>query len=592
MTGRIPDNILDDILSRVDIVELISGYIPLKRAGRNFKANCPFHHEKTPSFMVSGDRQIYHCFGCSAGGNAFGFLMQYERMEFPEAVELLAKKTGVKLPEVQKQDALAVSLSAQLYKVNELTALFYEQFLFSTGGSSAASYLIKRGIKKESVKLFKIGYAADKWDNLIVYLRSKDISLSLLEKAGLIVPKDGGGYYDRFRNRIMFPIFDIKSRVIAFGARLLLDAKDDSQDSRLAKYVNSPETAIYIKGRNLYGLNFSKDSIRDSDCAVVVEGYLDFLIPYQEGLTNIVASLGTALTCEQAQLLKRYTHNVVMVYDPDAAGESATLRTLDIFIEEGMNVKVVSLPLGFDPDLFVRKHGIASLKEKITDAQNLFDYKLKILKTRYNVKEIEGRAKICAEMLPTISKFKNAVLKAGYLKKLSEDLRVPEDALLQELKKVKEDKPYAGVWQQAKEKTPSINATEKLLIKLMLGEVGLINRIKETLEPADFQDERTSRIISVLFDLVSQGKDIEPSKLINHLGDQGMSQVLCESEFMEVPPENRDKIVDDCVRRLKANRLRLRKYQLHEQIEQAQQIGNEARLRELMSEFDNLIKKR
>jgi len=589
MRGRIPDNILDDILGRVDIVELIGGYIPLKKAGRNFKANCPFHHEKTPSFMVSPDRQIYHCFGCGAGGNAFNFLMQHERLEFPEAVELLARKSGVKLPESQKQDPQVASLSAQLCKVNELAAYFYEQALDSALGSAANNYLLKRGVKKETLKIFKVGYAPDSWDALISHLRAKGIGLALMEKAGLIVPKDGGGYYDRFRSRIIFPIFDIKSRPIAFGGRILADSAK-AQD--LAKYVNSPETPVYIKGRNLYGLNFAKDSIRDADYAVVVEGYLDLIMPYQEGLNNIVASLGTALTIEQAQLLKRHTHNAVMVYDPDTAGEMATLRSLDIFIEEGMNVRVVSLPEGFDPDLFVRKHGIAAFKEKIAQAENLFDYKLRILKSRYNFKEVQGKAEIASGMLPTINKFKNAVLRAGYLKKLSEELHIPEDALLQELKKVKEDKVYPQASPVSSRSTMNISATEKMLIKLMLEEAELINRIKDILEPGDFQDERTARIISVMFDLIAQGKEVETSKLISHLADEELSQLLCESQFMEVPPENRDKIIDDCVRRLKADRIKLKKCELHEEIKTAQRLGDEPRLRSLMEEFDNLIRKR
>jgi DNA primase len=584
--GRIPDNILEDILSRVDIVEVVSGFIPLKRAGRNFKALCPFHQEKTPSFMVSPDRQIYHCFGCGAGGNAFNFLMQYERLEFPEAVQTLAKKVGVVLPEAQKEDEKTTSLITQLYKVNELTALFYESNLNSSGGSLAKNYLLKRGINEATIKLFKLGFAADKWDALINHLRNKNIHLSLLEKAGLILTKEGGGYYDRFRNRLILPIFDIKSRVIAFGARVL--------DNTLPKYINSPETFIYIKGRNLYGLNLAKDAVRQNDYAVVVEGYLDFISPFQAGLENIVASLGTALTIEQARLIKRYTHNVVMVYDSDAAGQMATIRTLDIFIEEGMQVKVVSLPQGFDPDLFVRKNGIESFKEKINQAQNLFDYKLRILKSRYNAKDIQAKALICAEMLPTINRFKNAILKTEYIKRLSQELDITEDAILQELKKIKEDRPYLDLGaQELNKKAAQINPTEKLLIKLMLEETELINQIREKLQPGDFQDDKTSRIVSLLFELVDQGKNIEPSKLINYLNDETIAQVICESTLLpEIPAQNKENIVDDCVRRIKKENLRLKKQRLHEQIKTAQSLKDEKQLDRLIQEFHGLIKER
>lgn len=585
MPGRIPENILEDILSKVDIVEVISGFLPLKRAGRNFKANCPFHHEKTPSFMVSPDRQIYHCFGCGESGNAFKFLMRYERLEFREAVETLAKKVGVVLPEFHKQDDKNVNLSTQLYKINELAAFFYENNFNTFEGRKAKDYLIKRGIKEESAKSFKLGFAQEKWDGLINYLRAKSISLSLLEKAGLILAKEGGGYYDRFRNRIIFPIPDIKSRPLGFGARVL--------DDTLPKYINSPETLIYTKGRNLYGLNLSKDSIRENDYAVVVEGYLDFIIPYQEGLKNIVASLGTALTLEQARLLKRYTHNVVMVYDADSAGELATLRSLDIFIEEEMSVKVATLTKGLDPDLFVRKNGINSFKEKIANAENLFDYKLRALKSRYNYRDIEGKAKIAHQMLATLSKIKNAVLKSEYIKRLSQELDIKEDALLQEIRKVKEEKQYSGSLETIKKKALNINPTEKLLIKLMLEEKELIHRIKESLEPADFQDERISRIVSIMFELIEQGKAIEPSFLINYLGDEDISQVICESMFL---PDNsslqhKERVVEDCIKRLKNEKLRLKRQRLHEQINEAQNLGDEKKLHLLIEEFHYLIKK-
>lgn len=585
MPGRIPENILDDILSRVDIVELISGYIPLKRAGRNFKANCPFHHEKTPSFMVSPDRQIYHCFGCGESGNAFKFLMRYERMEFPEAVETLAKKAGVILPEARINNQQAVSLSTQLYKINELACFFYASNLnLSTGQGQAKDYLINRGIKEETIKLFKLGVALDKWDALINQLRAKNISLSLLEKAGLVLSKEGGGYYDRFRNRIIFPIFDIKSRTIGFGARVV--------DSSLPKYINSPETPVYIKGKNLYGLNFARDAIRQNDYAVVVEGYLDFIIPYQEGLQNIVASLGTAFTEEQALLLKRYTDNVVVVYDGDAAGEMATLRTLDIFIEEGINVKVVSLPIGFDPDSFVRKNGIDKFREKTNNAENLFDYKLKILKSRYNIKEIEDKAKISSEMLITVNKFKNAVLKSEYIKRLAEELSVKEDALLEELNKLKDERVGLSLEKVGLKRAININPTEKLLIKLMLQESELINRIRQYLEPSDFQDETTSKIVSTIFELASQGKSIDRGILINHFGDEDILQVISESVFMpEVSMEHKEKIVNDCIQRLKNGKIKLKRQHLHEQIKLAQHLGDDEKLNSLMREFHLLIKK-
>ncbi len=586
MAGLIPENILEDILSRVDIVELIAGYIPLKKAGRNFRANCPFHHEKTPSFMVSPDRQIYHCFGCGESGNAFKFLMRYERLEFREAAEMLAKKSGVIIPETERPSQEA-SISSSIFKANEMAAGFYTEYLHSAAGAVAKNYLLKRGISEESIKLFKLGLAPDKWDGLINFSRAKNISLGVLEKSGLILAKDNGGYYDRFRNRAIFPIFDIKSRVIGFGARMLPGEATENQ----AKYVNSPETAVYVKGRNLYGLNFAKDAIRDADCAVIVEGYLDFLIPFQSGLQNIVASSGTAFTEDQARLLKRYASNVVIVYDPDTAGQAAALRALDIFIQEGLSVKVASLPQGLDPDLFVRSKGIESFKNLINSAEGLFDYKLKVLKSRHDARSAEGKAGIAGEMLPTLNKFPNAVLRSEYIKKLADELMVKEDALWQESGKIKVDFSRASIAPDAK-KVINVSPVEKLLIKLMLEEAELIEHIRQHLEPSDFKNEITCRIVSTMYELSGQGRDLDRNILINHFGQSEVEQVICESVFLpEIEDKQREKVVQDCIQRLKEDKVKLKKQRLHERIRDAQVLGDQQELDRLTQEFHTLIKK-
>ena len=585
MSARIPENLLEDILSRVDIVEIISGYIPLKKAGHNFKTNCPFHHEKTPSFTVSPARQIYHCFGCGESGNAFKFLMRHERMEFPEAVEILAKKAGVILPEQNKPEiARQVSLSSQLYKINELALSFYENNLHAASASASRDYLLNRGITLQTIKEFHLGLAASAWDSLINYLRGKNISLSLMEKAGLILAKDAGGYYDRFRSRIIFPIFDNRSRVIGFGARVM--------DKALPKYINSPETPVYIKGKNLFGLNLSKDYIRDNDFAIIVEGYLDFMIPYQEGLNNIVASQGTALTLEQIRLLKRYTHNVVMIYDGDTAGEIATLRSLDMLIEEGMNVKVAPLPEGMDPDTLVRKEGISSLKLRIQNAICLFDYKLDVLKSRHNLKDAHGKSRIASEMLLTINKFDNAILRGEYIKRLSEEIKIPEHYIIEELNKIKPNAVRTEDGLVTKKSTSGINPAEKLLIKLMLEEKELIERIMQELSPADFADMRTAKIVSVMHDLFTRGKSIEPSILMNYFSEDDASQLVCESMFMpELLGQEREKAISDCIARIKVQRLKSQREHLHIQIKSAQSLGDEQKLNSLIKEFHNLIKK-
>lgn len=583
----IPQNLIDDILNRSDIVEIISGYIPLKRAGRNLKALCPFHQEKTPSFIVSPDKQIYHCFGCQEGGNVISFLMRYERIEFHEAVEILSKKTGVYLPKTEEPANRDSNLL--LYRINELACSFYLNQLSSDQGMPARKYILKRNIKPETEKLFKIGFASDRWSALTDFLRQKNVPLTMQEKAGLIVRKEAGGYYDRFRNRIVFPIFDTKSRVVGFGARILPSAHD-AKDKDLAKYINSPESPIYVKGRLLYNLNLAKQAIMEKDAAIVVEGYLDCITPYQQGCHNIIASLGTAFTSEQARVIKRYTHNVIMVYDADDAGQIATLRSLDIFLEEDMQVRVAVLPEGFDPDSYVLKHGIESFNELMSQGMRLFDYKLELLKSIYNDRETEGKLKISQEMLATINKFKNPILKADYVRRLSEEIDIKEDALILASKDIKD---YAHPFNASRIQKKEINTspTERLLIKLMLEEEELVRDLMGNISPADFKDERISKIVSIMFDLVSQGKKVVTQSLVSCLPGADLSQIICELTFMpEITSEDKNRVICDCVKRIKEQRIKMRKDHLHKEIRLAQDLKDEVRLKELMEEFCRLSK--
>jgi DNA primase len=338
--GKIPENILNEIQDKCDIVEVISGYVSLKPSGRNFKACCPFHHEKTPSFVVSPDKQIYHCFGCNSGGNVFNFIKEHEKIDFIEAVKMLAEKTGVKLPEYRSHDDQESSIVGAVYSVNDVAGNYYYSMLEKSGSSSEASrYKTKRGLDEPVIKKFRIGYADSSWKALLDYLTVRGIKQDTILKAGLIIKGKDNSYYDLFRNRIIFPILDVRNRIIGFGARVM----DDS----LPKYINSPETAVYKKGQHLYGLNFAKADIKERNFAIITEGYLDVITCHQYGVNNAIASLGTALTTEQIRLLKRYTHNVIMLYDSDKAGEMASLRGLDLLLEEDMNVKIATIRIVF-----------------------------------------------------------------------------------------------------------------------------------------------------------------------------------------------------------------------------------------------------
>ncbi len=589
--GLIPEEIIAQVLDRCDIVEAVSSYIPLKRAGRNFKTNCPFHHEKTPSFVVNPDKQIFHCFGCHVGGNVITFVMQQEKIDFPEAVRMLADKAGIVIPQSGSVDTETLSLKDILYSTNGLAADYFNTILATAGGEAteAVKYLKGRAINLETVKKFQLGFAPNKWDGLINHLRGKNINLGIMEKTGLIVTKENReGYYDRFRNRIIFPIFDLKSRCVGFGARAM---QED-----IAKYINSPETAVYTKGNHLYGFHVAKDGIREKDFVIVVEGYMDFIIPFQAGVTNIVASLGTALTVEQIRLLSRYTKNVVMLFDADSAGENAVMRSLDLLIEEGLHVKVAALSSGEDPDSFVRKFGVDSFNERITAALPLFDYKMKILMGRYSHKTVEGKTKIAGDMLPTIGKIPNAVTRFGYIKQLADILSVAQEALLIELQKVSAQ--YSGAESKAVDlklsATLPANAVvaERSLLRLLLENESFILSLEQDIQISDFRDETVRGIISQMMELTRQGQAIKASTFINSLNDQRILQMVSE---LLTSDENmladRDKVYRDCISRIKDHRLKLMRRDLSHQIKLAETSGDESKLEELRQKFNQSIKR-
>lgn len=405
-----------------------------------------------------------------------------------------------------------------------------------------------------------------------------------------MVSKEDGGYYDRFRNRILFPIADIKERVIAFGARVL----DDS----LPKYINSPETPIYSKGHNLFGLNIAKDFIRTSDSLIVVEGYLDMIIPFEAGIKNIVASLGTALTVEQIRLIKRYTSNVIMLYDPDLAGELATLRALELLIKEDMNVKIACIPQGKDPDSYVRNFGSEGLSKVIEEASPIFDYKLKLLLSKYDVNTTTGKDKIIREILPTIKKFENHTTRSEYIKKTAEKLKVDEKALLEDLKKCAEDDYERQETESAAldhYKLTEIPITERMLVKLMLDEIHLVDRLRLVIEPSDFIEEKLKKIVKFIFDFFTKEKEKEykPSLLMNYLGDDEAISIISELATLEIHDcPNKEKLITDCVRRLKRDKILYRCQELHREIEHAQTSGHHDIVDKLILEYNTLIKKR
>lgn len=367
MKGYIPDNKVEEVKNRASIVDLVSEYVTLKKAGRNFVGLCPFHKEKTPSFTVTPDRQMFYCFGCGEGGGVFTFLMKIAQMTYPEAVRHLAKKTGVVIHErISQKERQEDSRREQLIRINETAAGHYVRNLVSPSGKEALAYLRKRGVREETIKAFRLGLAANGWHHLRDFLEKEKASLENAEQAGLLVPGKDGHLYDRFRDRLMFPVEDLSGRVIAFGGRIMGAGEP--------KYLNSPESDVYVKGRNLYALNRAKDAIRRQGYAILVEGYFDLISLWNAGITHVVATLGTALTKDQIELICRYTTHVVVLFDPDEAGRKALTRSLELFLAGNLSARALVLPEGLDPDDYVRAHGSDRLLELINGAPSLVDY--------------------------------------------------------------------------------------------------------------------------------------------------------------------------------------------------------------------------
>ncbi|MDD4183173.1 MAG: DNA primase [Candidatus Omnitrophica bacterium] len=574
----IPQSFIDDIQTRTDIVEVISSYIPLKRAGRNFKANCPFHGEKTPSFMISPQKQIFHCFGCGEGGGVIQFLMMHEKMTFVEAVELLAKRLGIEIPHQSLEKDRFKNI---LYNCLDEASLFYHKALLEEScAKPIIAYLNKRGITLETIKKFRIGYSLGR-NSLIDYMRKKNFTLEILEKSSLAISQ-GEAYRDLFRERVMFPIFDIRSRVIGFGARTWREG------DTAPKYINSIENQVYSKRDHLFGFNFSKDDIAKADCAIVVEGYLDMIMPHVSGIKNIVASLGTALTVEQIRLIRRYTNNVTLVYDSDKAGQMATLRALDLLLENDLKVRVVSLPQGFDPDSLVRAKPKEESMRVFSDKKDFFDYKVSILSKMYDMESIEGKTKIAQEMFSTLNKLNSEIEKYEYIKKLSFVLRIKEEILIAEFKKIFPDKKEAKTQQTANlQPKETFSIAEKIILKFMFSNKKAFPLIRKNLREEDFSYPLARKTVSYFLKNYNDSTDMTCNKILGAIEDKEVSGFISKILLEEdVPLEG--EIFKSCILKLRQRRARLSMDKLKLDIKEAEVKGEKDRLKVLINKFDKI----
>ena len=466
---------IEEIRSKIDLVAFISESIPLKKAGRNFKGLCPFHAEKTPSFIVSPERQIWHCFGCGAGGDVFGFLMQTERIEFGEALRLLAKKAGVILKTYQPTKSEAEK--EKFYQINHLASEFFHYLLLNHRvGERALNYILQRGITKESLETFKIGYSPSMWDGLQKYLVGrKGYSVQDLDKAGLIVQSAKSrvqSYYDRFRDRLMFPLLDHRGNVTGFAGRLL------DPNVKEAKYVNTPETLIYHKSELLYPLQITKEAVKKENAAVVVEGELDAISSYQVGIQNVVAIKGSALTEPQARLLKRFCENLILSLDADTAGDMASRRGIEIADGLGLNIKVVTLEKYKDPDEAAQKEP-EYLKKQITKAENVYDFFIDSAFKRFRGQTAEEKKKIGQELIPILAEIEDQIVKDIYIKKLADRLAVNEESIILQIEKLLVKTPPTPKTTSQSEKRLRREILEEYFLALVFQSKEVENLLKE-----------------------------------------------------------------------------------------------------------------
>lgn len=583
----IPDQILDRILAETDLVELVSSYFPLKKSGRNYKALCPFHDEKTPSFLVSREKQIFKCFGCGKGGNAFHFLMERERVPFSEAVAMLARKANIPLPET-KGDAKKERGREQMFAAMAFAVNYYRERLRKPEGEAARGYLRERGISEVTAEKFSLGFAPPGWESLL-NRASRKFRASLLEQVGLILPRENSpGHYDRFRNRLVFPIFDPRGRAIGLSGRILPGG--EAEDSS-AKYVNSPESPLFNKSSVLYGLNFSRSEIARRNRAIVCEGHLDLIAIDQAGFGNAVAVQGTAFTRTQARLLKRYCAEAVFAFDSDSAGEDATLRSFEPLMEVELDVRVAVMPPGYDPDLLIREKGKEEFQRLLERAVELVDFQYEVLRKKNDEKTLAGRRAIASEMLLSANRSPSAIVKEAWIQRISGAVGIPETALRAELRRIRGSyRPFGAARGAAAEVRENFADAERerYLIGYMLAYPSVRDLVAERLSLEDFSDLTCKRVAEPLLSAHRHGRKVKGETLLKQTNDaqeaELISRFVLEPIQSEKPVKAATEAIDMITRRKRAQKIR----ELQEKIARTQEEGGD--WRSLQAECGALLK--
>lgn len=551
-----PDEIVEEVRMKNDIVDVISGYVRLQKKGANHFGLCPFHNEKSPSFSVSGGKQMYYCFGCGAGGNVFTFIMEYENYTFREAVKLLADRAGVNLPEIEYSEEVKKKESRKnrLLEINKEAARYFYYQLRSGRGEKGYRYLADRGLGEETMKKFGLGYAAVSSSDLVQYLRSKGYGDDLIQEAGVAVFDEKYGLHDKFWNRVIFPIQDINHRVIGFGGRVMGDGKP--------KYLNSPETMIFDKSRNLYGLNFARTS-RQSHI-ILCEGYMDVIAMHQAGFTQAAASLGTAFTIGQANLIKRYVKEVLLAYDSDGAGTNAALRAIGILKEAGLSGKVINMEPYKDPDEFVKNLGAEEFVKRIEGAENSFFFELRMLEREYDLKDPEAKTRFHREIAKKLCGFSEEVERENYLEAVADKYHIGFENLRKLVASYAAQtglaspviRPKSGLAE--KKNTPEENRkkAQRLLITWITDEPGIYPKIAKYINAGDFTDELYRKVADKLFEGLSKG-EFNPAALVSMFEDEEEQREVAalfntNLEELETKKE-REKALHDIIYTVKRN---------------------------------------
>ncbi len=567
------DNTLDEIKSRCNIVDVIGKVVPLKKAGANYKGICPFHNEKTPSFVVSESKQIFTCFGCGARGDVIEFVQRYYHLDFMEAVEKLAGEYGI---EITHGGGASSQKKEKLYEINRMAAKFFFSHM-TKQGSPGYLYMYNRGITADTIKKFGIGYAPDSWDSLYQFMMSKDVDPETLVKLGLLSKKENR-YYDKFRNRVMFPIINTRGKIIGFGGRIIGDGNP--------KYLNSPESDIFLKKNNLYGINLTREYIAEEDTAILVEGYMDVVSLFQSGVRNVSASLGTALTENQARMLKRYTKNIILSYDADNAGRAAALRGIDILHEQGLKAKVLHVTDGKDPDEFVKKQGKTAFLELTKKAPGFADYKIDALMKRHDIKTSDGRIDFVRDAAAFLQKLSPAEQDI-YIKKIASVSRISEGAIRYELEGKKNPEQKDARPKEEKHETAFVSSLEKNLIRMMLMDSTTYEEIRK--EKEVFQSPEGMEIFDNIGKMMEESEEIQIQKLSDSLSEESLS-VLNDIQENVMLGGNVKKILEETLNRYRLEKYKNRYEEITKIIEIADESENSDRIHELLMEQMEILK--